>query len=226
MTRTRLPGALIRMEREVQDAMQALIDAKLVTVRRESMWLEIEINTDILFPSGVGRVLAGGGTGARQAGGGAQAVPQSDPRRRPHRRSADQDRGIPLQLGTVGGARRERGASNSPRQGIDPLRLEIVGFGEFHPRQTNTTAEGRNANRRVAVLVLEAVTPAEATTARTTTDTPQTVAPGVELADAEQRHQSAARARAARGYRQDRIDQRSETDGRRITQISMSEVTQ
>ena len=46
------PGALIRMERAVQDAMQALIDAKLVTVRRENMWLEIEINTDILFPSG------------------------------------------------------------------------------------------------------------------------------------------------------------------------------
>ena len=49
-----LPGALIRMERQVQDAMQALIEAKLVTVKRESMWLEIEINTDILFPSGAG----------------------------------------------------------------------------------------------------------------------------------------------------------------------------
>ena len=49
-----LLGALIRMQRQVQDAMQALIDAKLVTVRRESMWLEIEINTDILFPSGAG----------------------------------------------------------------------------------------------------------------------------------------------------------------------------
>src|ERR1700730_8966654 len=31
-----LPGALIRMERQVQNAMQALIDAKLVTVRREN----------------------------------------------------------------------------------------------------------------------------------------------------------------------------------------------
>src|SRR5271155_4095240 len=47
-------GALIRMERQVQDAMQALIDARLVTVRRENMWLEIEINADILFPSGAG----------------------------------------------------------------------------------------------------------------------------------------------------------------------------
>src|SRR5258708_4845632 len=47
-------GSLIRMERQVQDAMRALIDAKLITVRRENMWLEIEINTDILFPSGAG----------------------------------------------------------------------------------------------------------------------------------------------------------------------------
>jgi chemotaxis protein MotB len=41
------------------------------------------------------------------------------------------------------------------RQGIDPLRLEIVGFGQFRPLQSNDTSDGRNANRRVAVLVLE-----------------------------------------------------------------------
>jgi chemotaxis protein MotB len=35
------------------------------------------------------------------------------------------------------------------------MRLEIVGFGEYHPRQSNDTVEGRNANRRVVVLVLE-----------------------------------------------------------------------
>jgi chemotaxis protein MotB len=69
------------------------------------------------------------------------------------------------------------------RQGIDPLRLEIVGFGEFHPRQPNDTNEGRNANRRVVVLVLEEVSPGAPATARTTDQTPTTAAPGVELAD-------------------------------------------
>src|SRR6202451_1907729 len=54
-------GALIRLEREVQDAMQALIDAKLVTVRRENMWLEIEIKPDILFPSGSGEFAPAAG---------------------------------------------------------------------------------------------------------------------------------------------------------------------
>jgi chemotaxis protein MotB len=70
------------------------------------------------------------------------------------------------------------------KQGIDPLRLEIVGFGEFHPRQKNATPEGRNANRRVAVLVLEEVAPGSTVTARADQHTPQVAAPGVETADA------------------------------------------
>jgi chemotaxis protein MotB len=69
------------------------------------------------------------------------------------------------------------------RQGVDPLRLEIVGFGEFHPRQPNDTSDGRNANRRVVVLVLEEVSPGAPVTARTTDQTPGTAAPGVDLAD-------------------------------------------
>jgi chemotaxis protein MotB len=69
------------------------------------------------------------------------------------------------------------------RQGIEPLRLEIVGFGEFHPRQSNTTIEGRNANRRVVVLVLEEVMPGAPMTARAGDQTPAVAAPGVELAD-------------------------------------------
>jgi hypothetical protein len=50
--------------------------------------------------------------------------------------------------------------------GVDPLRLEIVGFGEYHPLQPNDSVAGRNANRRVTILVLEASVPAEALAAR------------------------------------------------------------
>lgn len=178
-----VPGSLIRMEHEVQDAMRALIDAKLITVKRESMWLEIEINTDILFPSGSGAFSS-------------SAEPVLDklaevlkPFPNPIRVEGHTD-DRPIHTAAfpsnweLSAARAASVVHQFTKEGIDPLRLEIVGFGEFHPLQANTSAEGRNANRRVAVLVLEAVTPAEATTARTTTDTPQTVAPGVELADA------------------------------------------
>ena len=69
------------------------------------------------------------------------------------------------------------------KQGIDPLRLEIVGFGQFHPRQPNDSTDHRNANRRVAVLVLEAVSPGDAFTARADEQTPAVAGNGVETAD-------------------------------------------
>ena len=175
-------GALIRLEREVQDAMQALIDAKLVTVRRENMWLEIEINTDILFPSGSGAFSPA-----------AEAVldklaevlkPFPNPIRveghtddRPIHTSA-----FPSNW-ELSAARAASVVHQFTKQGIDPLRLEIVGFGEFRPRQANDTSEGRNANRRVAVLVLEAVAPGNAVTAKATSDA-ETAPPDLATADA------------------------------------------
>jgi chemotaxis protein MotB len=176
-------GSLIRMERQVQDAMRALIDAKLITVRRESMWLEIEINTDILFPSGSGAFS----TAAEPVLDKLAEVLKPFPN--PIRVEGHTD-DRPIHTGPfpsnweLSAARAASVVHQFTKQGIDPLRLEIVGFGEFHPRQPNDSNEGRNANRRVAVLVLEAVSPADTTTARTTSDTPATLAPGLELADA------------------------------------------
>jgi chemotaxis protein MotB len=177
-----LPGALIRMQRQVQNAMQALIDAKLVTVRRENMWLEIEINTDILFPSGAGEFAP-------------TAAPVLDklaevlkPFPNPIRVEGHTDN-RPIRTASfpsnweLSAARAASVVHQFTRQGIDPLRLEIVGFGEFHPRQPNATSEGRNANRRVVVLVLEEVSPGAPVTARTTDQTPHTAGTGVELAD-------------------------------------------
>jgi len=178
-----LPGALIRMERQVQNAMQALIDAKLVTVRRENMWLEIEINTDILFPSGAGAFAA-------------QAAPVLDklaevlkPFPNPIRVEGHTDN-RPIRTQSfpsnweLSAARAASVVHEFTQAGIDPLRLEIVGFGEFHPRQPNDSVEGRNANRRVAILVLEEVSPGGAVTARAPdSQTPAAGASGVETAD-------------------------------------------
>jgi chemotaxis protein MotB len=39
-------------------------------------------------------------------------------------------------------------------RGVEPMRLTVVGLGEFHPIQSNATASGRNANRRVLLVIL------------------------------------------------------------------------
>jgi len=150
------PGTMVSMEREVQKAMQELIDAKLVTVHRENMWLEIEINADILFPSGssgfspeaepvldkLAKVLSAFPNPIRVEG-------HTD--NRPIRTTA-----FPSNW-ELSAARSASVVHQFTRVGIDPLRLEIVGFGEFRPKQSNDSSAGRNANRRVAIMVLEAV---------------------------------------------------------------------
>jgi chemotaxis protein MotB len=173
-----VPGALVRMEREVQDAMKALIDAKLVTVKRESLWLEVEINTDILFPSGSGDFSS-------------QALPVLDrlaevlaPFPNPIRvEGHTDDRPIRTAMfpsnWELSAARAASVVHEFTKAGIDPLRLEIVGFGEYLPLQPNDSIAGRNANRRVSILVLEASFPSEATTARVS-DITRNALPGKE----------------------------------------------
>jgi chemotaxis protein MotB len=190
--REHLPDDLLRMERQVQAAMQALIDAKLVSVQRENIWLKIEINTDILFPSGAGDFTS-------------SAEPVLDklaevlkPFPNPIRVEGHTD-DRPIRTSTfpsnweLSAARAASVVHQFTKAGIDPLRLEIVGFGEFHPRQSNDTAEGRNANRRVAILVLEALAPASSA-ARGNDRPPEAAAPAVPSGDASAANRLSSRA--------------------------------
>src|SRR6202167_4604453 len=171
------------MERQVQDAMQGLIDAKMVTVRRENLWLEIEINTDILFSSGSGAVAPAAEPVLDKLPGVLKPLPN------PIRGEGHTD-DRPIKTAAfpsnweLSAARSASVVHEFTKAGIDPLRLEIVGFGEYHPRQSNDTVEGRNANRRVAILILESVAPGNPITATPEADTPAQAAPGVATADA------------------------------------------
>jgi chemotaxis protein MotB len=155
-------GALARMEQQVQEAMKSLIDAKTVSVKREKNWLEIQINTDILFPSGAGAFSPAAEPVLDKL---AEVLrPFPNPIRveghtddRPIRTAA-----FPSNW-ELSAARAASVVHEFTKAGIDPLRLEIVGFGEFRPRQPNATPEGRNANRRVAILVLESTAPGATT---------------------------------------------------------------
>jgi chemotaxis protein MotB len=148
---------LSRMQREVQDSMQALIDANLVKVHRENKWLEIEINADVLFASGAGEFSP-------------EAEPVLDklaqvlkPFPNPIRVEGHTD-DRPIKTAAfpsnweLSAARAASVVHQFTQQGVDPTRLEIVGFGQYRPLQPNDTPEGRNANRRVVVMVREEAT--------------------------------------------------------------------
>jgi chemotaxis protein MotB len=45
--------------------------------------------------------------------------------------------------------------------GVDPKRLSIAGYAQYHPNATNDTPEGRRANRRVDIVVVSSFHPPE-----------------------------------------------------------------
>jgi chemotaxis protein MotB len=40
--------------------------------------------------------------------------------------------------------------------GVDPQRISIAGYAQYHPSASNDTSEGRRANRRVDIVVVSA----------------------------------------------------------------------
>jgi chemotaxis protein MotB len=40
--------------------------------------------------------------------------------------------------------------------GVDPKRMSIAGYAQYHPVASNDTPEGRRANRRVDIVVVSA----------------------------------------------------------------------
>lgn len=141
------------IQRQVEQALQPLIDKKLVVLRRTPSWLEIEIRTDILFSSGVARLAAPAEKVLDNLGQILAPFPNplrvegytdNEPINTPQFPSNWE----------LSAARAASVARLFADHGVDPGRLGIMGWGEVRPIADNSTVDGRNRNRRVLVVVL------------------------------------------------------------------------
>ena len=138
---------------EVEQAMSDLIDRELVTVRRHGKWVEVEIRTDILFPSGVATLSPAAEQVLQQLAETLKPFPnairvEGHTDNRPISTTA-----FPSNW-ELSAARAASVVHLFTRAGMDPARLAVIGLGENRPSQSNATAEGRNANRRVLLVIL------------------------------------------------------------------------
>ncbi|MBP1473401.1 flagellar motor protein MotD [Frateuria sp. MAH-13] len=144
---------LTRIQHEVEKALQPLIDKQQVVVRRTPNWLEIEIRTDILFPSGVAQLSHQADAVLSNLGG--ILAPFGNPLRI---EGYTDDKPINTAVfpsnWELSAARAASVARLFTEHGVSPARLGIIGWGQFRPAADNTTVEGRNRNRRVLVVVL------------------------------------------------------------------------
>ena len=138
---------------EVEQAMADLIDRELVTVRRHGNWVEVEIKTDILFPSGVATLSPPAEQVLAQLADTLKPFPNSI-------RVEGHTDNRPINTTTfpsnweLSAARAASVVHLFAKGGVDPARLAVIGLGEFRPAQSNDTVEGRNANRRVLIVIL------------------------------------------------------------------------
>lgn len=152
--------ALDRAEREI-DALGSLVEAQvpelidedLIDVRRNKFWLEVEIKSNLLYTSGSSVLLA-------------EAIPIL-------RELSQSFVGVPNRLNIEGFTDNEPIATQFypsnwelsaaraatvvrlfEEQGIEPLRMASIGYGQHHPIASNESVEGRARNRRVVIIVM------------------------------------------------------------------------
>lgn len=156
-----LSGAqLQRVGERIAHALSKLVRQRLVTVRRGTTMLEVEIRSDILFASGSAEPSAVALATVRSLAG----ILREEPNAMRVEGYTD-DRPIStLQFPSnweLSAARAASVVHALVDAGIAPERLAVVGYGEQRPVADNASEAGRNANRRVLLVILAAPDPGE-----------------------------------------------------------------
>jgi len=146
--------ALFKMADDVRKALQGLIDQKIVHVRQTAFSLEVEIKTDILFPSGVAAVSPGALPVLNKIAEILKPFPNAI-RVEGHTDNRPISTSVFPSNWELSAARAANVVQLFTKAGVDPLRMQVLGLGEFRPVAPNDSADGRNSNRRVVIVVME-----------------------------------------------------------------------
>lgn len=155
-----LPKLQRTYEREMQQiaetvskSVQPLIDQGLIKVTKHDLWVEIEMNSKILFSSADSELEDEALPALKALAGVLKKLPNSID-------VEGHTDNIPIS-NELFPSNWELSASRAAsvvhlftRYGVDPKRLSSIGYAEFRPVASNATADGRLRNRRVKVVIL------------------------------------------------------------------------
>ncbi len=148
-----LDQAAQQLADSIEAAMSDLVDDELIEVRRDKRWIEVEINSSILFSSGSADL-------SKQS---RPVLAQLADKLKPldsiiHVEGFTDNVPINnfefLSNWELSAARAASVVHLFTRLGIEPQRMAAIGYGEFRPVSSNDTAEGRAMNRRVVLVIM------------------------------------------------------------------------
>ncbi len=138
---------------QFQGALQPYVEENLVGIKKHDFWVELEMNSELLFASGKAELSS-------------KAIPVLE-------KVAEVVRNVPNVINVEGytdnvpistgiypsnwdlsSARATSVVKELVKNNIPPARLSAVGYGEFHPVADNKDEEGRFKNRRVVLVLM------------------------------------------------------------------------
>jgi len=138
---------------QFEDVLQPYVNNDLVKVKRNDFWIELEMNSQLLFLSGEAEL-------SNQAKPVLRKVSEVI-RRMPNVINIEgHTDNVPIDTvefpsnWDLSSARATTVVREFVLNGISPKRLSAVGYGEFHPVADNSNVDGQNKNRRVVLVLM------------------------------------------------------------------------
>ena len=137
----------------VSQSVQPLIKKGLIKVTQHKLWVEIEMNSKILFPSADSELEEEAFPALKALAAVLKTLPNSIDVEG-HTDNVPINNDLFPSNWELSAARSASVVHLFTSYGVNPRRLSSIGYAEFRPIANNTTAQGRLRNRRVKVVIL------------------------------------------------------------------------
>ena len=144
---------LFEVAEDIRFTLKPFVDKGLVDVRHNPYWVEVDMKSKMLFPSGSADLSRDALRALRAVVGILKPIPN------PVHVEGYTDN-VPIRTSSfpsnweLSAARAASVVHFFTRMGIRPDRLAAIGYGEHRPIASNATLEGRNRNRRVSLIIM------------------------------------------------------------------------
>jgi len=144
---------MLQISSRIKESLKPLINQGLVNVNHNKLWVEVELNNSLLFDIGSADLEEESLSVIRKLSKMLAPLPN-------HIDVEGHTDNVPIkneiyptnwELSAARSASLVRALS---KRGIKPSRLTAIGYGEYRPKTSNKTYQGRQTNRRVAVVIL------------------------------------------------------------------------
>ncbi len=138
------------MDRQEQELRQALANVEAASIQREQNILAVTFRSDVLFDVNSSVLKPGAYDEIDRVAYVLKKYPRTMIRIEGHTDSTGSE-----QYNQMLSERRAMAVRDAlVQRGVDPRRIQVIGFGESKPIATNQTEAGRQLNRRVTIVII------------------------------------------------------------------------